>query len=166
MMEDRYNLQRFVEAQDDGYAGYATALQEMKQGRKRRHWIWYIFPQLVQLGRSGTAKFYGISNLKEAQAYLKHPVLGKRLLEISHVILALPDSDPHRLMGFPDDLKLQSCMTLFALAGNDDIFQKVLDQYYGGKKDQKTMQIIEEEIVAGFCESEASYETLCGRCYD
>ncbi|MCQ2492495.1 MAG: DUF1810 domain-containing protein [Lachnospiraceae bacterium] len=162
---NHYYIQRFVDAQNSPYAGYETALKEMKNGRKVSHWIWYIFPQLKQLGRSSTAKHYGISGLKEAMEYMKHPLLKERLLEISNVILKLPGDDPHRLMGFPDDLKLQSCMTLFTYASDEDVFQKVLDKYYAGKKDSKTVEIIQEDIIKEFCEVEADYENLCGRCY-
>ena len=138
-----YELERFVEAQNESYYGYNTALDEMKAGRKRSHWIWYIFPQLVDLGRSHTAKLYGIIDIDEARAYLAHPVLGARLREISEVILRHKNSDPEYLMGgFPDNLKLQSCMTLFALCSEKgSVFHKVLDKYFGGEMDSNTVKL-------------------------
>lgn len=108
-----FDLARFIKAQD---SDYARALSEIRAGRKRSHWIWYIFPQLTQLGYSYNARYYGISGLAEAQAYMKEPVLRERLLEITGALLQLPGSDPLTVMGSPDDMKLCSCMTLFAIA--------------------------------------------------
>ena len=138
-----YDLQRFLKAQE---RDYKTALSEIKSGRKRSHWIWYIFPQIRGLGFSSTAQFYAIQDLGEAQAYMKDPVLRERLLEISSALLMLSSSDPTEVMGYPDDLKLRSSMTLFmAAAPEETVFQKVLDKYFGGKPDDRTLQILKQE---------------------
>lgn len=104
-------LERFVKAQAEDYA---RALEEVRRGRKRTHWMWYIFPQLRGLGRSATAHQYGIANLEEARAYLAHPILGPRLLESCAAALCVEGKTAHEIFGSPDDLKLRSCMTLFA----------------------------------------------------
>ena len=135
-----YNLDRFIQAQGHSYE---TALSEIKNGFKRTHWMWYIFPQLKELGRSATAKYYGIENLEEAKKYLAHPVLGTRLKEISEALLKLETNDPYRVMGDIDGLKLCSSMTLFAeVEGYDSVFGKVIDKYYGGKRDVNTIHIL------------------------
>lgn len=132
-------LQRFIDAQK---RDYEIALSEIKNGRKRSHWMWYIFPQIKGLGFSETSKFYGITNLKEAEEFLTHPVLGKRLVEISNELLNLPTNNAHAVFGSPDDIKLKSSMTLFSLVPNADaVFQKVLDKFFDGKKDEKTLNI-------------------------
>lgn len=138
------DLNRFIEAQKNSYA---TALAEIKAGRKETHWIWYIFPQLKSLGRSNTAFYYGIANLDEAKAYMAEPTLRARLIAITQALLALDESDPHRVMGYPDDLKLRSCMTLFEIAAPDvPEFGQVLDKFYGGQRDQMTRYIIEDSF--------------------
>ncbi len=130
-------LDRFLDAQSQSYA---TALAEIKNGRKATHWMWFIFPQLKNLGRSGTARFYGIENLTEAAAYLNHPVLGKRLVEISGELLGIKGKTATEIFGSPDDLKLCSCMTLFVhVSGADPVFGKVLDQFYSGQHDERTL---------------------------
>lgn len=135
-----YNLDRFIQAQGHSYE---TALSEIKNGFKRTHWMWYIFPQLKELGRSSTAKYYGIEDLEEAKIYLAHPVLGTRLKEISEALLKLETNDPYRVMGDIDGLKLCSSMTLFAeVEGYDSVFGKVIDKYYGGKRDVNTIHIL------------------------
>jgi len=135
-----YNLDRFIQAQGHSYE---TALSEIKNGFKRTHWMWYIFPQLKELGRSSTAKYYGIEDLEEAKMYLAHPVLGTRLKEISEALLKLETNDPYRVMGDIDGLKLCSSMTLFAeVEGYDSVFGKVIDKYYGGKRDVNTIHIL------------------------
>lgn len=137
-MSSGHDLQRFTDAQQ---SDYAAALTEIKNGRKRSHWIWYIFPQIQGLGFSSTSKYYAIKDIGEAEAYLAHPVLGKRLIEISNELLKLPTSDAHTVFGSPDDMKLRSCMTLFALVPNADrVFQKVLDKFFHGEKDQLTLR--------------------------
>jgi uncharacterized protein (DUF1810 family) len=136
-----HNLERFVDAQKNCYS---TALGEISAGRKSSHWIWYIFPQLKGLGRSQNADKYGLIAIDEANAYLQHPILGPRLIEISRALLELKTSDPSLVMGYPDDIKLKSSLTLFAaLAGADPIFEKVLQKYYHGSKDARTLQLLE-----------------------
>ena len=136
-----YDLERFVKAQE---YNYPVALKEMQEGRKRSHWIWYIFPQLKGLGRSHYAQYYGLDGVDEARAYLEHLVLGARLREITEAILQHEESDPEYLMGgYPDDLKLQSCMTLFAhISEEGSVFHKVLDKYFGGKTDTRTLDLV------------------------
>ena len=135
-----YDLSRFLEAQKNAYD---TALREIKAGQKRSHWMWYIFPQIQGLGYSAMARHYAIRDLGEAREYLQHPVLGPRLVEISEALLALDESDPRRVMGSPDDLKLRSCMTLFQCAAPDQpVFGKVLDKFYGGRPDGRTLEIV------------------------
>lgn len=133
------NLQRFVDAQA---SSYETALSEIKNGKKRSHWMWYIFPQIDGLGFSETARFYALANAREASEYLAHPVLGPRLLAISRALLALKSTDAGQILGSPDDLKLKSSMTLFASLGTEPVFQQVLDKFYGGARDDKTLRII------------------------
>ena len=134
------NLQRFLDAQT---GDYQTALAELKAGRKRSHWMWYIFPQAQGLGYSEMAHRYGITGAAEAAAYLAHPVLGQRLREIARALLALPGSNATAIMGSPDDLKLRSSMTLFAqVPGADPVFQAVLDKFFGGAPDAKTLQLL------------------------
>ena len=134
------NIKRFLDAQR---WSYDEALSEIRAGRKESHWIWYIFPQLRDLGYSETAKYYGISDMDEAKAYLAEPTLRSRLIEISEALLSLPNSDPRAVMGYPDDLKLRSSMTLFAAAGPDiPVFQQVLDKYFNGLPDQKTLELL------------------------
>jgi uncharacterized protein (DUF1810 family) len=136
-------LKRFLDAQEHDYK---QALQEIRRGRKQSHWIWYIFPQLEALGRSGTAKYYGIRDLEEAKAYLAEPTLRSRLIEISEALLELPESDPRRVMGYPDDLKLRSSMTLFAAADPDcPVFRQVLDKYFNGKPDPLTLELLKSK---------------------
>lgn len=135
-----YDLSRFLEAQK---TAYDTALREIWAGRKRSHWMWYIFPQIQGLGYSAMAWHYAIRDLGEAREYLQHPVLGRHLIEISEALLALDESDPRRVMGSPDDLKLRSCMTLFQCAAPDQpVFGKVLDKFYGGQPDGRTLEIL------------------------
>lgn len=132
-------LERFLEAQE---RSYQTALSEIKFGRKMSHWMWYIFPQLKELGYSSTAKYYGIVGRGEAEAYANHPILGERLREISGELLKLESSDAEYVMGYPDDLKLKSSMTLFLEVSGDPLFQKVLDKFFDGEKDQTTLKLL------------------------
>jgi uncharacterized protein (DUF1810 family) len=139
-MKSGADLDKFLEAQDRDYAG---ALAEIKNGRKYGHWIWYIFPQVVGLGMSSTSTFYGIQNLEQATRYLQHPVLGARLIEISNAMLALEGKTANQILGSPDDLKLRSSMTLFSLVEHaDGVFQAVLNKYFNGQPDQKTLEIL------------------------
>lgn len=135
-----YDLSRFHKAQQDEYPG---ALSEIQKGRKQSHWIWYIFPQLKGLGYSTMSEYYGIQDLEEAKAYLADPILCAHLVEISEALLALDTNDPAEVMGFPDDRKLCSSMTLFDAATETmDIFEKVLDKYFQGKKDSRTLAML------------------------
>ena len=137
-----YDLGRFLKVQEKDYP---TALAEIRNGEKESHWIWYIFPQLTELGQSPTAKFYGLSGLEEARAYLAHPLLRERLTEISSALLELDSDDAEDVMGWPDDLKLCSSMTLFAEAEPENaVFQKVLGKFFGGKKDPKTLDLLKK----------------------
>jgi uncharacterized protein (DUF1810 family) len=139
-MNTGYNLERFLDAQHDDYA---IALSEIKTGRKQNHWMWYIFPQVLGLGYTSTSIFYAIKDVDEASAYLNHEVLGKRLLEISNALLALETNDAREVFGSSDSMKLRSCMTLFSLVpGADKVFQLVLDKFFDGKKDEKTLQLL------------------------
>lgn len=137
--EPDYQLDRFILAQNASYNGYKDALKEIEGGLKRGHWIWYIFPQIKGLGFSYNSEYYGISGEKEAQAYLNHPLLGKRLREITTALLELDKTNIYNIVGRPDDVKVQSCMTLFDLVAPNDIFQQVLDKYYDGIRCKKTM---------------------------
>lgn len=137
------NLSRFLEAQEKDYP---IALSEIKNGKKRSHWMWYIFPQIEGLGFSETSKFYAIKNFQEAEEFLKDPVLGKRLLDICKELMKQKINDAHKIFGSPDDVKLRSSMTLFSsLPATNPVFQKVLDKFFSGKKDEKTLKIMEGE---------------------
>ena len=141
-MEDIYNLQRFIKEQQ---RDYTTAYVEVSQGKKRTHWMWYIFPQIVGLGMTATSHKYSIKSIDEAKAYIAHPYLGKNLINISKVLLSLDENDPYKIFGSPDYLKLCSSMTLFAEAApEEEVFQKVIEKYYGGKKDERTLSILEQ----------------------
>ncbi len=133
---DRFDLQRFVDAQD---GVIDTVLAELRRGRKDSHWMWWIFPQLAVLGRSGTAKAYGIADLAEAEAYLAHPVLGPRLVEAALAMLLHRGQDPASVLGEIDAMKLRSCATLFAaVPGADPVFREVLEAFYRGQGDPLT----------------------------
>jgi len=132
-------LQRFIDAQNETYV---RALEEIKAGRKRSHWMWFIYPQMKGLGRSSTSMFYGINGLDEAREYLAHPILGERLREISQMLLQLDTNDAHAVFGSPDDMKLRSCMTLFDNISPNDIFADVLDKYFDGHRDYKTNKLL------------------------
>lgn len=134
------SLERFVEAQE---STFDAALTELRRGEKRGHWMWFVFPQLAGLGRSPTAERYGLAGAEEAAAYLAHPVLGTRLRECAHALLEHDGKDPVAVLGLVDALKLRSSMTLFAqIADGDMIFEQVLDQYYGGKADELTLELL------------------------
>lgn len=138
------NLKRFTEAQ---YRDYEQALKEIKNGRKESHWMWYIFPQLKGLGRSYTSDFYGIENLDEAKAFLQDPYLGKNLQEIVAALLELDNDNATQIMGRPDDMKLKSSMTLFACADpENDLFEKVLEKFYNGHKDRRTLKMLSKDM--------------------
>jgi uncharacterized protein (DUF1810 family) len=135
---DDHDLQRFVDAQDGGT--HDTALRELREGRKRTHWMWFVLPQLRGLGTSPTAQRYGITGLAEARAYLRHPVLGPRLRACCDALLALPGGDPEAVLGPVDALKLRSSMTLFAAADPDEPrFAAVLEKHFAGGRDDATL---------------------------
>lgn len=138
-----YDLERFLKAQSSRWASYSVALDEIKEGCKRGHWIWYVFPQIKGLGYSYNSEYYGISSKDEAKAFLEHPVLGKRLREITHALLECDKPSAYTILGFPDVLKVQSCMTLFDLISPNDIFREVLEKYYEGKRCEKTIKRFE-----------------------
>ena len=141
-MRDEKTLKRFLDAQE---ADYDIALSEIKSGRKQSHWMWFIFPQIEGLGFSSTSKFYAIKDLNEAKEFLEHPVLGSRLNRICNELLKLNSNDARKIFGSPDDLKLKSSMTLFSLVQNaNPVFQLVLEKFFDGVKDQKTLQIISD----------------------
>ena len=133
------DLSRFLNAQA---RDYEQALSEIRAGRKRSHWIWYIFPQLDGLGYSGTARYYAIKDRAEAEAYMEDPVLSGRLIEISKALLELDSDDPTEVMGYPDDLKLRSSMTLFSMVSDDPVFKKVLDKFFGGEECSYTREYL------------------------
>ncbi|MDB4903802.1 MAG: calpastatin [Mucilaginibacter sp.] len=142
-MTKENDLKRFLDAQQ---TDYQVALTEVKSGRKKSHWIWYIFPQIQGLGLSETSKYYAIKDIHEAEEYLKHPVLGSRLIHICNELLQLKQNNANDIFGSPDDLKLKSSMTLFAaLPDANPVFQSVLEKFFNGTKDIKTLQIIQEK---------------------
>lgn len=138
------NLDRFIEAQENIYD---SALEEIKEGKKESHWMWFIFPQLSGLGRTMMANYYGITGIDEAREYLDNEILGSRLREISTALLTLEGNDPVKVLGSIDALKLCSSMTLFEVASNDEecVFGKVIDKYYGGKRDELTLEILSKK---------------------
>ena len=139
-MNTIYNFDRFLTAQEQVYT---TVLKELQNGRKETHWMWYVFPQLKQLGYSSASQFYGLSDINEARAYLKHPILKQRLEECLEVLLAGQISNPTRIFGHPDDLKFHSCLTLFLLADPENIIlKKALEKFYGGIGDFETEKIV------------------------
>ena len=137
------DLDRFTAAQD---GIYPQVLDELRAGRKRSHWMWFIFPQLAGLGSSAMAQRYAIGGLAEARAYLVHPVLGARLRECSRLVLAVQGATVHDIFGSPDNMKFHSSMTLFAQAAPDDaLFRACLDKYFGGVPDQATLDLLHKE---------------------
>jgi uncharacterized protein (DUF1810 family) len=135
-MSDPFDLQRFVDAQAQTYD---QALAELREGQKRTHWMWFVFPQIAGLGRSGMARRFAISGLPEARAYTAHPTLGRRLVECARALTGLDTADPVAVLGPIDAQKLHSSMTLFAEAAPDEpVFQQVLDHYFGGRLDEGT----------------------------
>ena len=142
-MNDVYDLNRFVQAQEDDYE---RALAEITSGQKRTHWMWYIFPQLDGLAFSATAKRYSIKSLEEARAYLEHPILGPRLLHCAEAAVAVEGRSAMEIFGSPDDLKLKSCATLFScVAAPGSVFDRVLEKYYRGARDGKTLELLGRE---------------------
>ncbi len=141
-MASTFDLQRFIAAQE---RDFPTALREISQGRKRSHWMWYIFPQLRGLGRSGMSAYYGIDGIEEAAAYLDNPCLASNLQTICRALLALDTNNPRSVFDPPDDKKLRSSMTLFAAAAKDPaLYQSVLDKFFGGQSDARTLVMLKQ----------------------
>lgn len=137
---ESFHLKRFLDAH---LREFPEALAEIRNGRKQSHWMWYIFPQISGLGMSEISAYYAIQNLDEAKEYMEEPTLREDMLKICDALLGLASNDASKIFGFPDDLKLKSSMTLFAEACPDiDIFQKVLDKFFNGAKDPKTLERI------------------------
>jgi uncharacterized protein (DUF1810 family) len=144
---DPFDLNRFVTAQADDYA---QALSEISSGRKRTHWMWYIFPQFDGLAFSSTSRHYSIKSIEEARAYLDHPVLGPRLRECAAAAVGIEGRTAAEIFGSPDDLKLKSCATLFAcVSPPDSVFHRVLARFYEGQRDEKTLQLLKGSSSAG-----------------
>jgi uncharacterized protein (DUF1810 family) len=140
--DDPYDLKRFLTAQE---GVYEQALAELKVGRKRTHWMWFIFPQIDGLGYSPTAKRYSIKSREEGQQYLNHPVLGKRLVECTEAVLALKGGSVSEIFGYPDDMKFKSSMTLFEkIAGPGSVFPIAIDRYCHGERDAATLRLLEQ----------------------
>jgi uncharacterized protein (DUF1810 family) len=137
---DPYSLNRFVQAQEDDYE---QAMSEIRSGRKRSHWMWYIFPQYDGLGFSSTARRYAIKSMAEAKAYLRHPLLGPRLLECAEAAIGVEAQCASEVFGSPDDMKLRSCATLFAcVSPAGSVFERLLDKYFRGERDDKTLRLL------------------------
>ena len=144
MMRTPFDLEPFVAAQEPLYP---AVLRELRAGRKRTHWMWFVFPQIAGLGRSPTAQFYALASLDEARAYADHPVLGARLRECAHAVLAVEGESVDDIFGSPDNLKFHSSMTLFALAApGEPVFPACLDKYFGGARDPATVALTEPSI--------------------
>ena len=136
-MSDPFDFQRFVDAQDPVFA---QAVAELRAGAKRSHWMWFVFPQLAGLGRSAMAQRYAIGSREEAEAYLRHPILGARLKECTRLVCLIEGRSAHQIFGAPDDLKFHSSMTLFANVAPNDIFSEALVKYFGGEADPATLE--------------------------
>ena len=137
---DPFDLNRFVQAQEHDYA---RALVEIRNGRKRSHWMWYIFPQFEGLGHSSMSKRYSIKSRAEAEAYLRHPILGPRLMECCEAAVQVEGRSAHEIFGSPDDLKLKSCVTLFGqISPRGSVFEQVLDKYFQGARDDSTLRLM------------------------
>ena len=141
-MKQKNNINRFIEAQNSPYAGYEQALKEIVAGRKRSHWIWYIFPQMAGLGFSPQSQYYGIKDKEEAKQYLHTFLLHDRLFEITEVLLTHAGVPATFIFGSIDAVKVRSCMTLFDAVCPNDIFLQVLDTFYHGEKDEKTLELL------------------------
>ncbi|HLY41292.1 MAG TPA: DUF1810 domain-containing protein [Terracidiphilus sp.] len=139
-MADPFHLQRFVEAQN---VEYEQVLAELRAGRKRSHWIWFIFPQMKGLGHSPQSEYYGIGSLNEAVAYARHPLLGPRLVECTELVNRVEGRSIRDILGWPDDMKFRSSMTLFACAAGDEkVFNAALEKYFGGEPDPLTVRML------------------------
>lgn len=133
------SLDRFIDAQKEDYD---MAFREIRSGKKRNHYMWYIFPQIKGLGRSSTAKYYAIEDLDEAKEYMENEYLGNNLINISSELLKLKTNDPVQIFGEIDSKKLRSSMTLFELVSDNDVFSLVLEKYFNGERDQKTLDLV------------------------
>ena len=138
-MQDRYELRRFVKAQN---IVYAQVLDELTAGRKQSHWMWFVFPQFAGLGTSAMSQRYAIADLDEARAFLADPILGDRLQQCAGLVCSHADRTAREMMGSPDDLKLQACATLFDRAGGGPIFAELLRTFYGGKPHAETLRLL------------------------
>jgi uncharacterized protein (DUF1810 family) len=139
---DPFQLNRFINAQEQVYD---NVLEELRGGQKQSHWMWYIFPQIDGLAHSTMSKYYAIKSIEEARRYLSHPVLGMRLLECSETVFAIEGRSISKIFGYPDDMKLKSSMTLFAyVAASNSVFIRILDKYFNGERDGKTLALLEE----------------------
>jgi uncharacterized protein (DUF1810 family) len=135
-------LDRFIKTQEKMYD---SVLEELRDGQKQSHWMWYIFPQIDGLAHSTTSKYYAIKSIEEAQRYLRHPVLGMRLVECAETVLAIEGRSISQIFGYPDDMKLKSSMTLFAYAAAPhSVFIRILDKYFNGERDDKTLQLLDK----------------------
>ena len=138
--DDPYDLCRFVQAQEEDYE---QVLAEIRSGRKHSHWMWYVFPQFDGLAFSSTSRRYSIKSAAEAEAYLSHPVLGPRLMECAEAVLAVDGRSALDIFGSPDDVKLRSCATLFgSVSPAGSVFERLLDRYFQGKRDSKTLRLL------------------------
>ncbi len=139
--DDPFDLRRFIKAQQ---TTYDYVISELRNGRKRSHWMWFIFPQIDGLAHSSTSKFYAVKSCEEALAYLNHPVLGKRLKECAETVLAVENRSASEIFGYPDDLKLKSSLTLFASVSDaQSVFALLLDKYFDGERNLRTLKILE-----------------------
>lgn len=137
---DTFQLGRFINAQEQIYD---TVLQELRDGQKQSHWIWYIFPQIDGLAYSATSKYYAIKSIEETQQYLDHPILGMRLVECTELVLAIEGRSISQIFGYPDDIKFKSSMTLFSyVALSQSVFIRALDKYFNGELDSKTLELL------------------------
>jgi len=140
MSDSTDRLGRFINAQNESFE---EIIHELKSGEKVAHWMWYVFPQIAGLGQSATAKFYAIQDPSEAQAYLDHPILGKRLLECTQIVISLRGKSALAIFGDVDAMKFRSSMTLFmSVAGSDSVFQEAIENYFEGEPDQATLDIL------------------------
>ncbi|MCH9740683.1 MAG: DUF1810 domain-containing protein [Epsilonproteobacteria bacterium] len=138
-MSQSYDLNRFITAQE---SIYKTVIEELKAGYKYSHWMWYIFPQFDGLGYSKRAEFYAIKSTAEAKAYLAHPLLGERLLECVQLLLDIENRSIGRILGYPDDLKLKSSMTLFGRVSDNRVFRDILEKYFDGEEDERSLKLM------------------------
>ena len=142
-MDDTFNLQRFIDAQE---AVYQTAVEELQRGKKSSHWMWFIFPQITGLGHSATAQRFAIRSLREGRAYLEHPLLGERLIDCTRLVNDAPGQTAEGIFGHPDELKFRSSMTLFnAVDGTVTAFTRALERYFGGEPDPLTLDILRQQ---------------------